>query len=96
MPTLAQLIDVLAVTLAFTAPIALVWRWRIAGAIAGTFVQWSVLLAMSPILSALDPNRDAAMFDAVWMTIGSLFALAYSGVVLLAISMLRGPRRRMS
>lgn len=90
--TPAHLVDKLAILIAFGIPIALIWRWRIVGAIIGAFVQWVVLLAMGPILSALDPIRENGMLDAIWMILGLPFALAYSGVILLMVWMLRRPR----
>lgn len=79
------LVDRLLLISSLVVPIFLVWRFRGIGIILGAFANWIIIGAAGPILSALDPNRDVAVGDSVWILAGWLFGLSYSGTVYLVI-----------
>lgn len=84
--TIAQVVDIGSLALAAVGPVLFVLRWDDRGVVLGTVFAWLVLLAAGPVLSALDPSRDAAaMLDSIWLLFGWVVTLAYALVVHVAI-----------
>jgi hypothetical protein len=90
----AHVVDITGVAVALLVPIALVWRFRWWGVLFGALVQWATLIACGTLLNALDPERDAAMLDAIWLLLGLPFALAFCALVHLGFTLLRRVRGR--
>lgn len=91
---LAHLVDKLAILIATGVPIALIWRWRLVGEVAGAAVTWLVLSIIGPILSWLDPDRDNAMLDALTLYLAPIFAVGYCGLVWVCVLLIKSVARR--
>lgn len=92
--TLAYLVDALAMIIAFGVPIVLIWRWRVGGAVAGAVVVWLVMSIIGPVLSWLDPDRDYAMLDSLTVYFAPVFAVGYSGIILICVFLIKSALRR--
>ena len=78
-----HIIDRACLAVALIAPAYIVFRfplWRFTIPL-GAFIFWFTLLIAGPIISALDPSRDAAMLDSVWLLFGWVMGLFYSSVL---------------
>lgn len=76
----ARLADYLGMALALIVPAYVVLRfprWQIT-VLLGTFFFWVITVAQGHLLAALDPHRDAAMLDSIWLLIGWIPGLVYS------------------
>ena len=72
-----QAIDLLFLALALGLPVPLIWRYGLRGVIVGALLNWILLAAVGPILSALDPTRDAAVLDSVWLYLGWIASILF-------------------
>lgn len=75
--TLAQTVDYVAQFIAILLPIFLVWRYRAKGVVFGALAVWVTLGMVGALLSALDPQRDAALLDSIWLLFGWIAGLIY-------------------
>ncbi|HPF41734.1 MAG TPA: hypothetical protein P5081_23505 [Phycisphaerae bacterium] len=93
--TLAQLVDWAALLLAATAPVLTVRRFGGIGIVVGGLAVWVILGAVGPALSALDPRRDTAVLDSIWVLGGWLGGLIYASMIYALLKAFRfdGPRR---
>lgn len=87
--TLAELADVGLLVLAIVGPVLFVLRWERWGVLLGTAVAWLILIVAGTVLSALDPSRDAAILDSIWVMFGWVATLAYSSLIYLAVRITR-------
>jgi len=83
MMILPVVVDHVCLAVAFIAPVYVVWRssrWQFTIPL-GAFIFWFTLLIAGPIISALDPLRDAAMLDTIWFFFGWILGLFYAWVL---------------
>ena len=73
----ALIVDVFMIGIVGILPVVLIVRWNAVGGVLGVLVVWGGLYLDSIILNHLDPQRDNAMLDAIWMTLGWLGGLMY-------------------
>ncbi|MCB9852516.1 MAG: hypothetical protein H6819_05435 [Phycisphaerales bacterium] len=94
--TIAQLVDWGAILLAATVPVLAVRRFGRLGIIIGGLAVWFILGAAGPVLNALDPKRDAAVVDSIWILGGWVGGLIYASMIyaLLMAFRIGGPRLR--
>ena len=88
--TLAELVDIGFLVVAVVGPVLLVVRWERWGVLLGTAFAWLTLIVAGAVLSALDPSREAAMLDSIWVLFGWVGTLAYSSLVYVAVRFTRG------
>jgi len=66
---------------AIVGPVITVLLWNVRGVIAGMLIVWGSLWIAGRLLSQLDPERDAALLDHVWLFFGWVAGLIYSGTI---------------
>ncbi len=62
---------------ALVVPIWLIIRLNIVGLILGALFFWIVLILGGELLNQLDPERDSAIIDIIWLWAGWLGGLMY-------------------
>jgi CDP-diglyceride synthetase len=75
-----QLVDYGGMALALIVPAYIVLRfprWQVT-VLLGTIAFWLITVEQGYLLAMLDPSRDAAMVDSIWLFIGWIPGLAYS------------------
>jgi hypothetical protein len=75
--TTAQLVDVIFLLVALVVPVWLIIRFNIVGLILGALFFWVVLILCYELLNQLDPKRDRAIHDALWLGVGWFGGLMY-------------------
>ena len=73
----AQTVDTLFLVLTGILPVLLIIRWRFKGALLGAAAVWILGIVSGVMLSALDPKRDMAMLDSIWLLFGWIGGLLY-------------------
>jgi hypothetical protein len=73
----AHLADQICLWAAFIVPIPLIGAYRWIGVALGTVAVWGILLLAGVWISSLDPKRDAAMLDSIWLLFGWIGGLLY-------------------
>jgi hypothetical protein len=58
-------------------PILLIARFRVLGVFAGALFVWFALYLAGVWVQSLDPKRDAAMLDSLWLLFGWIGGLIY-------------------
>lgn len=76
-----RLADNLCLLAAVLLPVLLVLRYDKVGVVLGTLVAWGTLNLAGILLSGMDPTREEAMLDSLWLLLGWF----PSGVYCLAI-----------
>lgn len=92
--TLAEFVDIGFLVVAIVGPVLLVLRSERWGVLLGAAFAWLVLIVAGDVLAALDPARDAAMGDSIWVLFGWVGTLAYSSLVSAAVRIVRALRSR--
>ena len=91
-----HLADEICLWTAIIVPLPLIIAFRWVGVALGTVAAWGILNLAGIWISSLDPTRDSALLDIVWLLFGwvggLLYCLAIFGVRELVASILR--RRR--
>lgn len=70
-------------------PIPFVLRWQRWGVLFGAAFAWLVLIVAGDVVSALDPAREGALSDSIWVLFGWIATLAYSLLVDAAVRITR-------
>lgn len=91
---LIQVVDIGSLVLAAVGPALFILRWDRRGVALGAVYAWLLLLAAGAALSALDPSREMAVLDSIWLLFGWIATLLYSAVVYGAIRLIAGCRSR--
>src|SRR5262249_45673330 len=79
-----QVADTLCLLIAAIVPIPFVLRWNWRGVMLGTVVVWASLVMAGFLLAALDPRREGAMLDSIWLLFGWIGGLLYCVPIYLA------------
>ncbi|MFI4860131.1 MAG: hypothetical protein ACIAXF_05555 [Phycisphaerales bacterium JB063] len=75
--TMPQFADISGLTLMLLLPIWLIIRLQWIGLLLGVLAFWWIGVALGYVLSALDPQREGAMGDLLWITGGWMAGIAY-------------------
>ncbi|MDZ4782390.1 MAG: hypothetical protein SGJ19_19265 [Planctomycetia bacterium] len=78
----AQLVDKGGLFIAIVVPAILVWRYRWKGVLIDALFFWISLAVVGEALQVLDPLRDAALTDSIWVLFGWIGGLLYCLAVL--------------
>jgi hypothetical protein len=92
--TFADFVDIGFLVVAIVSPVLFVLRWERWGVLLGAAFAWLILIVAGDALSALDPSRDAALTDSIWVLFGWVATLAYSSLVDMAVRVIRALRLR--
>ena len=87
--TFAEFVDTGSLAVATVGPVLLVLRWGHRGVFLGAAFAWLIGIAAGDVLAALDPSRDTAMLDSIWVLFGWAGTLAYSSLAYLAVRFTR-------
>lgn len=91
---LILVVDIGSLVLAAVGPALFILRWDRRGVALGAVYAWLLLFAAGAALSALDPSREMAVLDSIWLLFGWIATLLYSAVVYGAIRLIAGCRSR--
>lgn len=80
---LIEIIDISFLAAAAILPICFVLKWGWKGMILGALAVWISLILAGIVLAGLDPEREVAMLDTVWLFSGWIAGLGYSGIIYL-------------
>ncbi len=69
--------DVLCLLLMLLLPLVFVLRWNLAGMVAGAILFWGIGVLAGRIAQSLNPGRDAALLDGIWLMFGFVAGLLY-------------------
>ena len=72
-----HLADQICLWFALIAPVPLILAFRWIGVALGVAVVWAALGIAGVWISSLDPERDAAILDSVWLLFGWVAGLLY-------------------
>jgi hypothetical protein len=86
--------DLFCLFLMFLLPLVFVLRWNLIGVVAGAILFWGIGVAAGRIAQALDPRRDVAMLDSVWVIFGLAGGLLYCVPIYLLKLLVRWLRRK--
>lgn len=73
----AQWADIAGLILMLGVPVWLIIRLRWVGLILGILAHWWIGVAIGAVLSELDPQREGAMLDLIWLVGGWIAGLIY-------------------
>jgi len=69
--------DVLSLLFMFLLPLVFVLRWNLAGVVAGAILFWGIGVLAGKIAQSLNPDRDAALLDGIWLMFGFVAGFLY-------------------
>ena len=72
-----HLADQICLGIALIAPVPLILAFRWIGVALGVAVVWAALAIAGVWISSLDPKRDAAILDSIWLLFGWVAGLLY-------------------
>lgn len=77
---LLQIFDSIISVISLIVPACLIFKYNLRGVVWGGLFLWVILL-ISGFILRFDPNRHAAILDALWLFVGWLPSLMYCMII---------------